>query len=192
LVLVPWTTGIDSELTLLLLSYVPYRERPATGGGMSDPSGIVNWRRLNDCVTTSGQPSEVQLAAIKELGVTHIVNLGLHTHEKALADEGDTVAELGMTYIHIPVDFDMPTEADFDRFCAVMKDMKDDKVHVHCIVNARVSAFFYRYQRDILGMDEANARAAMETVWRPGGAWATFIGDEAGAALPHQFARRDY
>jgi protein tyrosine phosphatase (PTP) superfamily phosphohydrolase (DUF442 family) len=159
---------------------------------MSDPSGIFNWRRLDDRVTTSGQPTEAQLATIKALGVTHIVNLGLHTHEKALVDEAAAVAELGMSYIHIPVDFDKPTEADFDRFCAVMTDMKDDKVHVHCIVNARVSAFFYRYRRDILGMDEATARAAMETVWRPGGAWANFIGDAAGVARPHQFARRDY
>ena len=36
------------------------------------------------------------------------------------------------------------------------------------------------------------ARAAMETVWRPGGAWATFIGDDARAALRHEYARRDY
>jgi hypothetical protein len=65
-------------------------------------------------------------------------------------------------------------------------------VHVHCILNARVSAFFYRYRRETLGMDAVEARAAMETVWKPGGVWAAFIGDEAAADAPHRYAGRDY
>ena len=48
------------------------------------------------------------------------------------------------------------------------------------ILRARVSAFFYRYRRDVLGMDEAQAKAAMETVWTPTGVWAAFIGDDPG------------
>jgi len=35
---------------------------------------------------------------------------------------------------------------------------------------------FHRYRRDVLGMDEAEARAEMEQVWRPNGVWATFVG----------------
>ena len=71
-----------------------------------------------------------------------------------------------------------------------MAAVGDRPVHVHCIVNARVSAFFYRYRRDLLGWDEAAARAAMETVWQPGGVWAAFIGDEAAVALPHRYLPR--
>ncbi len=71
---------------------------------MADPETIYNWRRLDDRITTSGQPTEPQLADIHDLGVRHIVNLGLHTHEKALPDEATSVSRLGMTYIHIPVD----------------------------------------------------------------------------------------
>jgi hypothetical protein len=37
-------------------------------------------------------------------------------------------------------------------------------VHVHCIANYRVSAFFYRYRRDVLGMNGAEARAEIEQV----------------------------
>jgi len=50
----------------------------------------------------------------------------------------------------------------------------------------RVSAFFYRYRRDLLGWDEAAARASMEAIWRPGGVWASFVGDEAATELPHR------
>ncbi len=148
---------------------------------MSDPVEISNWFRLDERITTSGQPSEAQLAEIKRLGVGHIVNLALHSHEKALPDEAASVAGLGMSYVHIPVAFDRPTEEDFQRFCDAMAAVGDRPVHVHCIVNARVSAFFYRYRRDVLGHDEQAARTAMETIWQPGGVWATFIGNEEAA-----------
>jgi protein tyrosine phosphatase (PTP) superfamily phosphohydrolase (DUF442 family) len=72
---------------------------------MADPEDIYNWHRLDDRVTTSGQPTETQLADIRAIGVHNIVNLALHTHEKALPDEASSVSHLGMTYTHIPVDF---------------------------------------------------------------------------------------
>ncbi len=159
---------------------------------MNDPTDVTNWLRLSDQITTSGQPTEPQLAAIAGLGVKHVVNLALHTHAKALTDEGASVAELGMRYVHIPVDFANPTEADFTRFCTTLADVADDRAHVHCIVNARVSAFFYRYRREILGWDDGQARPALNAVWRPGGIWASFIGDEAAKANAHQFAGQDY
>jgi uncharacterized protein (TIGR01244 family) len=142
---------------------------------MADPELIYNWRRLDDRITTSGQPTEAQLADIHALGVRHIVNLGLHTHEKALPDEAATVSSLGMTYIHIPVDFQNPTDQDFAQFCSAMAALEDVPVHVHCIANFRVSAFLYRYRRDVLGMEESAARADMEAIWHPDGVWSAFV-----------------
>ncbi len=141
---------------------------------MADPSSIYNWRRLDDRITTSGQPTEAQLADIHAIGVRHVINLGLHSHEKALPDEAGSVSRLGMTYIHIPVDFQNPTEADFARFCETMAELKDVPVHVHCIANYRVSAFFFRYRRAVLGVEDAQARADLERIWQPEGVWAEF------------------
>lgn len=159
---------------------------------MSDPIQIFNWRRLSSTVTTSGQPTEAQLADIAQLGVSHVINLALHTHERALKDEQATVSSLGMTYIHIPVEFGAPSESDFEAFRQALARIGDAPVHVHCILNARVSAFFYRYRRDVLGEDQASARVEMETVWRPGGVWAAFIGDDAATEASHRYAGRDY
>jgi protein tyrosine phosphatase (PTP) superfamily phosphohydrolase (DUF442 family) len=145
---------------------------------MADPETIYNWHRLDDRITTSGQPTEPQLADIQALGVRHIINLGLHSHEKALPDEAASVSRLGMIYIHIPVDFQNPTNADFAQFCAAMAQSREVPVHVHCIANYRVSAFFYRYRRDVLGTDEAQARADMERIWQPEGVWAAFVGHQ--------------
>ena len=153
---------------------------------------IFRWRRIDERLTTSGQPSEPQLGAIAALGVSHVVNLALHTHEKALPDEAASVRRLAMTYVHIPVQFDQPTEADFETFCAVMQALEGRHVHVHCIANLRVSAFLYRYQRDRQGVADSQARAVMEGVWRPGGVWARFVGDADGEGLPHRIAGQDY
>jgi protein tyrosine phosphatase (PTP) superfamily phosphohydrolase (DUF442 family) len=160
------------------ISRVPRRApqpKPESEHAVADPETIYNWRRLDDRITTSGQPTEPQLAEIHALGVRHIINLGLHTHEKALPDEAASVSRLGMTYIHIPVNFQNPTDADFAEFCAEMARLKELPVHVHCIANYRVSAFFYRYRRDVLAVDEARARADMEQIWHPDGVWAAFI-----------------
>lgn len=153
---------------------------------MPDPTDIYHWRRLDERITTSGQPSEAQLAALGGLGIAHVINLGLHSHERALADEAASCARLGMVYIHIPVAFDAPGEDDFARFCQAMADLADAPVHVHCIANMRVSAYLYRWQREVLGRDEAQALALMDTVWRPGGVWAAFIGRNSDVALPHR------
>lgn len=158
----------------------------------NDPTDIYMWRRIDERLTTSGQPSEEQLRAIRELGVSHVVNLGPHAHEKALPDETGSVAALGMNYTYIPVDFDNPTEADFDSFCSTMADLSGATIHIHCIANMRVSAFLYRYHRDHRWMPEPAARELLEQLWRPGGVWATFIGDSGAQALDHRYPGRHY
>ena len=159
---------------------------------INDLSEIFMWRRVDRCLTTSGQPTKEQLGAIKALGVTHIINLGLHTHEKALLDEAGNVRELGMEYIHIPVDFENPTEEDYDKFRTCMNELSGKTIHVHCIANLRVSAFLFRYRHGELNLPENDARNEMECIWRPGGAWARFTGNDEAQSLPHRFAGRDY
>ncbi len=136
---------------------------------------MINWCRIDARITTSGQPTAEQLGAIADLGVRHVINLGLHSHELALPDEASDVARLGMVYAHIPVDFAAPREADFAAFQAALHRTEPDAVHVHCIFNWRVSAFFYRYRRDVLGMAEPAARADMDAIWQPSAVWTAFI-----------------
>jgi protein tyrosine phosphatase (PTP) superfamily phosphohydrolase (DUF442 family) len=156
-----------------------------------DPVSIRAWRRLDDRLTTSGQPTEDQLTLLAAIGVSDIINLALHSHEDALVDEAASVTTLGMGYVHIPVDFAAPTDRDFDHFMAALDSLHGRTVHVHCILNARVSAFFYR-RALVLREDTAEAAARLDSIWRPGGVWATFVGRPEDEALPHRFAGQDY
>ncbi len=122
--------------------------------------------------------------------MTHVINLGLHSHENALPDERGALAALDIDYTYIPVDFSAPTEADFQRFLTAMSDAEDAILHIHCIYNARVTAFLYRDNID--GPEASLAASIMESVWRPGGVWAEFIGRGDRAQEPHRYAHRDY
>ncbi|MEM9230565.1 MAG: protein tyrosine phosphatase family protein [Pseudomonadota bacterium] len=159
---------------------------------MTELDHIFKWRRINARLTTSGQPDVDQLADIRKLGVTHVINLGLGEGEGALEGEADHVAALGMTYIHIPVDFENPTDRNFEDFQDAMADIQDTKVHVHCIYNARVSAFIYRFAKTNAEIGEDAASANMDSIWRPGDDWADFIDNPNAKGVPNRYAGEDY
>ena len=137
--------------------------------------GIFNLRRLSDTVLTSGQPTEAQFRHVRSEGITRVINLAPHGAENALPDERRTLEALGMQYTHIPVDFRRPTEADFSRFCEAMADVGDAPVLVHCAANMRVSAFMFRYRRDVLGEDPEVISSDLHAIWSPAGVWKRFI-----------------
>ena len=159
---------------------------------MAELNHILNWRRVDENITLSGQPSEEELAEIRDTGATHIVNLGPHHNKGALKDEAGTVQSLGMEYIYIPVEFNSPTDADFNAFCEVMEKLNGKKMHVHCIYNARVTAFFYRYAKTGRGMSEQDAFEMMDGIWRPGDDWARFIDSDEAIGKPNRYAGDDY
>lgn len=149
---------------------------------MGDPEDIRSWQRLSSRVTTSGRIEDADIARLKAIGVTHVINLALDDHPEALADEDEKLAAEGILYTHIPVPFDAPGEDHFHAFMDALGAI-EAPVHVHCIANWRVSAFFYRYHLS-RGMAEAEARALMERQWSPltsdhpaAPAWAAFIGE---------------
>jgi uncharacterized protein (TIGR01244 family) len=152
---------------------------------MADPADIRGWQRLSDDVTTSGRLEEHDIARLAAIGVKQVVNLALDSHPDALADEGGKLAAAGIGYTHIPVPFDAPDETHFAAFRAAL-EQAPKPLHVHCIMNWRVSAFFYRLHRDVSGMAEDEARALMQQQWEPDrsdrpewAVWAQFIAPRA-------------
>ena len=85
---------------------------------------------------------------------------------------------LGMSYVHIPVDFKAPTSQDFRAFCRVMDAFDDRPVFVHCAANMRVSAFVFLYRVLSQQTDLADAERDLHTIWRPDETWSRFIQDE--------------
>lgn len=139
-------------------------------------TGILSYLRIDAALATSGQPSVDELAAIASDGTEVVINLALHDDPRyALPDEAGTVSTLGMTYVHIPVRFDAPNEAELVAFFDAMEGHRGKKLLVHCAANKRVTAFLglYRVMREDWEIDRAFA--PMREIWEPNPAWAAFI-----------------
>lgn len=131
----------------------------------SDPADIRNWQRRPDGITTSGKLEPHDPARLAAIGVRHVINLALDSHPEALADEGELLAAEGIAYTHIPVPFDAPAPGHVAAFAEALK-AHPGPTHVHCIMNFRVTAFFYLLDL-AAGVNEPEARARMTAVWDP-------------------------
>lgn len=153
---------------------------------VADPTDIRAWQRLSDRITTSGRLQAHDPARLAAIGVRHVINLAMPDHPDALPDAAARFSAAGVDYTHIPVPFEAPEEAHYEAFVRALES-RDGPVHVHCIANWRVSAFFYRWHRDACGMPEGEARALMERQWSPethdhpaAPVWSAFVRERKG------------
>jgi uncharacterized protein (TIGR01244 family) len=135
-----------------------------------------NFREVDETLLTAGQPTEAQLADAASQGVQVVVNLALHDDPRySLKDEAGCVRDLGMEYIHIPVQFNAPTEENLLAFCAAMDAHEGEKTLVHCAANYRVTAFVGLYRVIRQGVAPEKAFETMRSVWEADDVWKPFI-----------------
>src|SRR5688572_7436378 len=104
-------------------------------------SDIFHFQATTATLGTAGQPTAAQFEAVKDAGYEVVINLAMGNTRRDLANEPQLMSELGLDYVHIPVEFEQPTAADLDEFFEAMDANQGKKCFVHCIANARVSAF---------------------------------------------------
>ena len=139
-------------------------------------AAIHNVRVVDPHLTTGGQPTEAQLAAVAAANYDVVINLALHDDPRySLKDEAGLVASLGMTYLHIPVIFSAPQPIQLAQFCDAMAAHQGKKMFVHCAANYRVSAFVGLYRVLRQGWDNDRAFALMHELWQPDETWQHFI-----------------
>jgi uncharacterized protein (TIGR01244 family) len=134
----------------------------------------VNHIVIHDRLHTAGQPPAEQLSGLADRGFEMVVNLAPPTTEGAVPTEGQLVAEDGIAYVNIPVDWRNPTYADFALFSAVLNQADDRQVLVHCMVNARASMFTFLYQAVHTQVPVDEAFEYVKQVWTPQDQWVTF------------------
>lgn len=142
--------------------------------------GSINFRRIDDRLTTSGLVDPERLSAMASEGYHAVINLLPEDSEYAIANERELLTENGIEYATIPVDFERPTHDDVERFTAAMDDHAQRSVHVHCAANYRVTAFYglYAMRRGLYTAAEADE--LMHEFWDPAEypVWDRFIPDE--------------
>ena len=138
---------------------------------------IYNYIKVNDAFITGGQPTVEQFKSLAAEGFSTIINLATFDPPYALANEAELVHSLGMTYFHIPVEWDDPKDSDFTAFEQIMQQLPAGKTLIHCIANFRVTAFYSLYARKHLGWSEAEADDFRAKIWKGSDnpAWRAFI-----------------
>lgn len=132
---------------------------------------IINYIEINENISTSGQPTQEQFKDIRNLGFEVVINLAVSTSEGKLENEDDIVSSLGMNYIHIPVDFEYPTQKNLKDFIEILTALSHKKVWVHCILNHRVTAFMYVYHKYVLRTPFEEVDLSVFDEWTPDERW---------------------
>jgi protein tyrosine phosphatase (PTP) superfamily phosphohydrolase (DUF442 family) len=183
-------TALLALLTSLAMSLaVPARAEEVP---TADLESVRNFYRISDGLLTAGQIHPVQVPALRDENVELVINLAIADPERN-GDEPLAVTGAGISYIHIPVLWEQPTQEDLDLFFAMMDARGGRKTLVHCFANFRASAFTYLYRVIREGVPEPEARKDLMAVWfdekfEENPAWRTFI-DETLAA--HDIAPGD-
>ena len=142
---------------------------------------IFNYVKVDDRISTAGQPTENQLRDAAAEGFTTIINLAPVNPPYTPANEAGLARELGLNYITIPVAWNNPTDADFAAFERAMSETAGDKTLIHCAANFRVTAFYTLYARKHLGWSEAQAATLRDRIWAGSDypVWEAFIARKA-------------
>ena len=134
-------------------------------------SKILNYMKINELISTSGQPKAKQFEILANEGFEVVVNLALHSSSNAIDNEDKIVTDLNMSYFHIPVDFENPKIGDLKLFINILQSLGSNKVLVHCALNYRASAFLYVYHKYVLKTPFDEIDLSMFDIWKPTTIW---------------------
>ncbi|NOT85051.1 MAG: phosphotyrosine protein phosphatase [Methylococcaceae bacterium] len=134
-----------------------------------------NIYQVFDWLWSSGQLSERDIKKLPSLEINAVINLALPTSSNALHGEAEIITGLGISYFHIPIEWEVPQLEQAKMFFDVLNILRGRKVWVHCVKNKRVSVFIYLYRRLCLSECDEAASYPMKQVWVPNETWQSFI-----------------
>jgi len=131
---------------------------------------LPNYIKINEHISTSGQPTKKQFKKIAKEGYEVVINLAMH-NKGALKEEDKIVSKNGMMYIHLPITWKNP---EIDRLKLFLKlleslDREHKKTLIHCIMNYRVSVFMHVYKKYV--WKEKNPKFIAPKEYKPNEVW---------------------
>jgi protein tyrosine phosphatase (PTP) superfamily phosphohydrolase (DUF442 family) len=119
-------------------------------------SGAPNGALPLPWLATAGQPSAAQFAAARDAGVTTVIDLR-DPMEPRPFDEAATLAELGMTYINVPVVSGALSDQVMEKVLAAVRAHANAPTILHCASANRVGGALIPYFIIDQGMEEQAA-----------------------------------
>jgi tyrosine-protein phosphatase SIW14 len=131
--------------------------------------GVPNAGKLNDRLFRGAQPSSAAFAALKNLGITTIVDLRGENLPQ-IAWERQQAASFGIAFIHIPSSrWSPPSPEQVSEFLAIFSQDPQQKVFVHCRFGEdRTGVFIAAYR---IAIDHWSAERATKEMYFFGFNW---------------------
>lgn len=121
-----------------------------------------------DRILVAGQPTQADLAQLRERGITQVFNLRAPEEMSALGfDESSELAALGIGYRNLPVAGGKAFTPELLAAFAEQVKASDGKILLHCASGGRASQLYAAYAVKHLGL---SVDAAMRTL-EPFGGW---------------------
>ncbi|MEO8305684.1 MAG: protein tyrosine phosphatase family protein [Betaproteobacteria bacterium] len=165
------------RILLLLIGALPALG-PLAAAAQQVALRAPNVVEISPRLVTSGQPTAGALASLSALGFGAVIYLAPPTVSDAVKDEATIVARQGLVFVNIPINFEGPTEKDFETFAGVLGGLAGRKVLVHCQVNLRASSMVFLYRSIIAKDDPRVAYDSVTRVWAPDGPWKKLIQEQ--------------
>lgn len=138
---------------------------PAAEAAAVDPASLVPYGAMPvPGVLTGGQPTDEQLAALRDAGYQTIINLR-HPNENGTQGEAEKVAELGMTYVSLPISGAADLTRENASALAAALEQAARPVLLHCGSSNRVGALL---ALQAFWLEGASSEEALE-IGRSGG-----------------------
>lgn len=137
---------------------------------------IPTFSVIHEHLFSSAQHSIEQLKLIKEYGCSTVINLALSNAPNHIENEDRICLDLGLNYIHIPIDWETPSAEQ----CLLVLDLIDHLVQneivwIHCTKNDRSSCLMYVYRQFYMNMDMPTSQDLLHEIWEPNETWTGLI-----------------
>ncbi|HYK89254.1 MAG TPA: protein tyrosine phosphatase family protein [Acidobacteriota bacterium] len=153
-------TTAKGVFSVILFCFVPAVLRGQEAAG-KPPADLPRYFELTPRIGTGGQPTNSGFRLLAEKGYQAVVNLRTADEGVDLAAEERLVKELGLKYYSVPVFGKEPRDEQAVAFLKAMKDVKDERVFVHCAAANRVGGLMiiWRVLKDGIRQEKAEDEA---------------------------------
>jgi protein tyrosine phosphatase (PTP) superfamily phosphohydrolase (DUF442 family) len=136
---------------------------------------ISNYYAYSEILSAGGQPTTDQLELLKKQGTELIINISPVSAKNALPDEHHLVEQLGMDYIHFPVDCANLRSEQYNTFRSLMTAAEGRKTFVHCGGNIKTSNLIHMFHVLEKGMEEAESLKVLRKIQVPEYKWFAYF-----------------
>lgn len=145
---------------IMLLTASACAAQAPSQGTPKEYAHITNFLRVNDQICTGGQPQMADLEKMKAEGIKAIINLRQASEYNA-EEEAANAREIGLRYVHIPVNGREPKDEDAHEFLKATDSAENRPAFIHCASANRVGAMWMirRVLRDGWSLEKAEEEA---------------------------------